>query len=177
MNVGVLPPAMMADALADGSIDGFCAGPPWGRLSQERGAGKVAFRAVRLRSGVPEKALALRETDPLREPETVAKLVRAVDAASRWVGDEANADELFALMAEPGMVGVEAETIRAAVDRSGMRLTGRAVLRPDPSHGAWIVGRMRQGGQLGGADGQTAEARAAGAFRSDLFDAAAGASG
>ena len=175
VNVSVLPPSMMADALSDGSIDGFCAGPPWGRLSEERGAGRIAFRAVRLRSGVAEKALALRENDPLRDPETLAKLVRAIAAASRWVGEEANGEELFALLARAELVGVAAHTIRAAVDRSGMRLSGDGVLRPDQSHGAWCIAQMRASGRLR-EDRAQDDAAAARAFRYDLFDAAVAAS-
>ena len=171
VNVTVLPPPMMADALAEGSIDGFCAGPPWGRLAEERGAGRIAFRAVRLRSGLPEKALALRESDPMREPDAVPRLVRAVAAAAAWCADPANADELFALLAAPEAVGVDARTIRAAIDRSGMRLAGRDVLRPDPGHGSWIAGRMRRWGQARGVEAETERAARSG-FRPDLFAAA-----
>ena len=183
VNVTVLPPPMLADALAEGSIDGFCAGPPWGRLAEERGAGRVAFRAVRLRSGVPEKALALRESDPLRDPDTVPRLVRSIRSAAAWVADPANADDLLALLAEPSSVGVPAGTIRSAVDRSGMRLAGDDVLRPDPSHAAWIAGRMARWGQARGAAGESGKEgddalarRAAAGFRADLFDAAVRAS-
>ena len=171
VNITVLPPPMLADALAEGSIDGFCAGPPWGRLAEERGAGRVAFRAIRLRSGVPEKALALRESDPMRDDETVIALVRAVARAAAWVADPANADELFALLAAPDAVGVPERTIRTAIDRSGMRLSGEGVLRPDPDHGRWIAGRMLRWGQVRGDEG-AAMARAASGFRHDLFDAA-----
>ena len=172
VNMTVLPPAMMADALAEGTIDGFCAGPPWGRLAEEHGAGRIAFRAVRMRSDVPEKALALREADPLRDPDTVSALVRAVVAAAEWVADEANASDLFALLGRADAVGVAPETIRAAVDRSGMRLT-RDVLRPDLNHAAWIVNRMRRWGQV--EEDVTAQDTAVErAFRADLFDQALG---
>lgn len=172
VNVTVLPPPMLADALAEGSVDGFCAGPPWGRLAEERGAGRVAFRAARLASGVPEKALALRESDPLREDGTVHALVRAVRAASDWVADPANADDLFALLAAPDAVGVEAHTIRAAVDRSGMRLAGTDVLRPSAEYATWIAGRMARWGQVRPEDAARATEEAALGFRPDWFDAA-----
>ena len=179
VNVTVLPPPMMADALAEDSIDGFCAGPPWGRLAEERGAGSIAFRAVRLRSGVPEKALALRANDPLRDERTVLALVRSIAAAAAWVADPANAEELFALLAGPDAVGVEARTIRAAIDRSGMRLAGSDALRPDPAHADWILGRMRRWGQApesdGGASGAVEGVRSG--FRHDLFDRALAGSG
>ena len=175
VHLTVLPPAMMADALAEGTIDGFCAGPPWGRLAQERGAGHVAFRAVHLERGVPEKALALRANDPLRDRETVLGLIRAVRAASRWVADEANGDELFALLARADAVGVPAPTIRAAIDRSGMSLWGDDTLRPRAAFGRWIARQMVRAGQLdgGGDDGVDPDADAVAAFRTDLFDEAA----
>lgn len=172
VNVTVLPPPMLADALAEGSVDGFCAGPPWGRLAQERGAGSVAFRTVRLRSGVPEKALALRESDPLREDDTIERLVRAVSAAADWVADPANADELFPLLGAADAVGVPERTIRAAIDRSGMRLAGRDVLRPDPGRAAWIAHQMHRWGQAGDRDSAETERIALSGFRPDRYDAA-----
>lgn len=168
VTVSVLPPAMMADALREGSIDGFCAGPPWGRLAQERGAGKVAFRMVRLRSGVPEKALALRAVDPLRDKHTVISLVRAIVRASQWVADESNATELFDLLAQPDAVGVAANTIATAVDRSGMRLSGHDILRPQPDHAAWIVEQMQRWTPTLHADSLQADTL----FRSDIYDMA-----
>ena len=168
VNVSVLPPSMMADALRDGSIDGFCAGPPWGHLAQERGAGNVAFRMKRFRDGVPEKALALRASDPLRHGETIERLVRAVAAASSWVADEANAHELFHMLAQPDAVGVDAATIATAVERSGMRLSGDTVLRPEPAHAAWIVEQMRRWMPTPALDAVEGSAM----FRSDLYDKA-----
>ena len=172
VNVVVLPPPMMADALAEGQVDGFCAGPPWGRLAEEHGAGRIAFRAVRLAPGTPEKALALRESDPMREPEAVPALVRAVAAAAAWVAHPANEAALFAMLAEPGGVGVPERVIRAAIDRSGMRLSGLATLRPDPAHADWILARMTRWGQV--REDESGADTAAKGFRPDLFDAAIG---
>ena len=174
VHLTVLPPPMLADALAEGTVDGFCAGPPWGRLAEERGAGRVAFRAVRLRSGVPEKALALREHDPMREPDTPLRLVRAIAAAADWVADPRNADALFALLAAPDAVGVDAATIRTAIDRSGMRLAGRDALQPDADRTAWIAGRMRRWGQTKGLADESVERAAASGFPPDAFDEALG---
>lgn len=172
VNVTVLPPPMMADALAEGLVDGFCAGPPWGRLAEERGAGRIAFRAVRLRSGTPEKALALRETDPLRDTNTVMRLVRAVVRAADWVADPENEDELFSLLSASDAVGVDARTIRAAIDRSGMKLSGRRVMRPDPARARWIADRMLRWGQAKGVSTESMEAAAIAGFRRDMFDQA-----
>ena len=175
VNITVLPPPMLANALAEGSIDGFCAGPPWGRLAEERGAGRVAFRTVRLRSGVPEKALALREHDPLREDDTIDRTVRAIAKAADWVADSANADALFPLLAASDAVGVDERTIRAAIDRSGMRLNGRDVLRPDADRARWIAGRIARWGTAGPSaplDPAAIERAAVSGFRHDRFDAA-----
>ncbi|MEN0039757.1 MAG: CmpA/NrtA family ABC transporter substrate-binding protein [Pseudomonadota bacterium] len=168
VNITVLPPVMMADALGEGSVDGFCAGPPWGRLAEEHGAGRVAFRAVQMQKMVPEKALAMRMTDPLRDAETVPNLVRAIIRASRWIADEDNADSLFAMLSERDCVGVAPQTIRSAVDRSGMQLFGDNVLRPDPAHAKWISDEMERWLQV---DTTPLEQRNA-MFRNDLFDEA-----
>ena len=175
VNVTVLPPTMMADALAEGSIDGFCAGPPWGRLAADRGAGRVAFRGLRLQPGVPEKALALRENDSLRDPDMIPRLIRAVASAAEWCAEPAHADEMFAILAEPDAVGVDARTIRAAIDRSGMRLAGTDVLRPDAGRATWIAERMSRWGQAKGVDGARMRSATEAGFRPHSFDEALGA--
>ena len=172
VNATVLPPPLMADALAEGSIDGFCAGPPWGRLAEERGAGRVAFRAVRLQTGVPEKALALRQNDPMRDADTIPRLVRAVFAAAQWCADPENADELFKILAAPDAVGVHAETIRSAIDRSGMRIAGADTLRPDLERASWIAERMVRWKQATAVEAERVEEAVRSSFRPDLFDSA-----
>ena len=175
VNLTVLPPLRMADALAEGSIDGFCAGPPWGRLAEERGVGRVAFRMVRLRAGVPEKALAVRETDPMRDADAVPRLVRAVAAAAEWCADTTNADRMFAILAAPDALGVPEQTIRRAIDRSGMRIAGRDTLRPDPTRIDWIAERMVRWGHSNDMDQATVGQVARDGFRPTSFDRALGA--
>ena len=175
VNVTVLPPPLMADALAEGSIDGFCAGPPWGRLAEDRGAGRVAFRTARLQSGVPEKALALRESDPMRDADTIPRLVRAVAAGAEWCADPTNADELLNILAAADGVGVDARTIQSAIDRSGMRIAGHDTLRPDPARVSWITKQMVRWGQTKGLRADEVETAAASGFGPNLFDAAFGA--
>ena len=41
VEIVILPPSLMADALERGSIDGYCVGEPWNTLAQSRGSGQI----------------------------------------------------------------------------------------------------------------------------------------
>ena len=55
----VVPPADMAEALAAGRIDGFCAGAPWGAVADAAGAGRSVAVTSAVWPNHPEKCLAL----------------------------------------------------------------------------------------------------------------------
>lgn len=170
VNLIVVPPPQMADALTDGVIDAFCAGPPWGRLAEESIGAVLAFRAVELVRDAPEKALAIRETDRMRDPDSLARLLRAAHAASRWADDPANRDAVVALLSGPDALALPKGTIGAALDRSGMRLFGPGVNRPSEAHGRWIFCEIVRWQGVA----PSREAEALEAFPSDPFDAAIG---
>ena len=168
VNLVVIPPQQMADALADGMIDAFCAGPPWGRLAEDSGRAVLAFRAVQLVLDAPEKALAIGETDRFRDPETLARLIRATHAASRWADAAENRHELVELLSRPDTLALPATVIEEALGRSGMQLFGEGVNRPSDRHARWIFHEMQR--WHGIPDAREPDALAA--FRADLYDGA-----
>ncbi len=56
----VIPPPQMADALAAGTLDGFCAGEPWHAVAKARGAGRTVAYTGEIWPDHPEKVLACR---------------------------------------------------------------------------------------------------------------------
>lgn len=84
----VLPPQLMAASLANGQIDGFCAGAPWNALAVEVGTGVIVALGVDLIADAPEKLLVLRAAaDKLRQVRSVAMSTRR----NRAEGSKANA--------------------------------------------------------------------------------------
>lgn len=162
----VVPPPRLADLLADGVIEGFCAGEPWNAVAVAAGAGRVVVHATQLRSRTPDKVLGVTEVWATAHPEAVQGLIRGLVNASAWVEAPENRAELAALLSRPEHVGVAADIIAASLD--GMSFHRGGANRPSTDDGLWLAGEMRRWGQTG----PEAEAIAAKIYRPDLYDAA-----
>ncbi len=184
VEIVVLPPPLMADALREGRIDGFCAGEPWNSLAVEAGLGAiVATKSALWRQG-PDKALGLRADFMQRRPQALAALIRALHAAARWAGDPDNHAALAQLLARAEYLDAPAEILARA-------LSGRIVLAPGEaaapvadflefhahaanypwrSHALWFAAQMARWGQI--AYSPERFAAAAAVYRPDLFRAA-----
>src|SRR5438067_2827538 len=90
----VLPPPLMASALAAGEIDGFSAGEPWNSTAVDLGAGEIVALGCRIWESGPEKVLAMREDWAEANPDTVDQLLRALDEAATWCDASDNHAEL-----------------------------------------------------------------------------------
>ncbi len=118
VQITVLPPPFLPDALAVAHIDGYCVGEPWNTAAVERGVGAIITTKSRIWPASLEKVLAMRTVTGAREPQTVARLVRALAQASHWCGAPGNVEELAALLGRP-------EYLDAPVSRLIPGLTGR----------------------------------------------------
>jgi two-component system, oxyanion-binding sensor len=109
----VVPPPQTARALAEGAIEGFCAGEPWGSHAAAIGAGRVTLTSGDIWPDHPEKVLAFREGLP--HAEAVA-LTAAVIAAARWLDDPANNEAAAELMHARVFPALSPETVRLAFE-------------------------------------------------------------
>ena len=159
----VVAPPRTAELLADGVIEGFCAGEPWNLLAEAAGAGRVVARAANLHGHSPDKALGVTEAWAEAHPDVLAALMRALVRASAWAGVPENRLALAGLLARP-------EHLDQPVEILAHSLPGAALgdNRPAPEDAAWLAGQMRRWGQAGA----EADAAAARVFASDRFDRA-----
>ncbi len=111
----VVPPPQMARALAEGAIEGFCAGEPWGSHAVAVGAGRFAFTTGDIWPDHPEKVLAFAEGLAEREPDAVIVATAAVIEAQRWLTDPANLRDAVALLAERVFPTLATSTIAAVL--------------------------------------------------------------
>lgn len=175
----VLPPPLLVDALRSGQVDGFCVGEPWNSLAVDSGLGVLAVACSDLWPQPPEKVLGMRADFAAGNPEVVAALLRALQAAARWAGDPANYDDLAQLLAQPRYVGAPARLLHAALAGALPAAAGQQpLLRPQfvsfapetiqarPAHAEFLVSRMEACGQHP-RDAQ-ARQRALGSFGTDL---------
>lgn len=180
----VLPPPLLVDALRNGQIDGFCVGEPWNSLAVEAGIGCIAAVTSDLWPSGAEKVLGMRRDWAERHPDLVARLVRAIDAASRWCDDAAHHEDLAALLGEPRHVGAPASVLQAALaGRLPFAQGAAAFSRPEfiafarhgaaspaPEHAAWFHAQMVRWGQVTAADGALEIATSS--YRPDLYRSA-----
>lgn len=102
----VVPPPLMTEALKAGAIDGHCVAEPWGSASVLAGAGRIATTKSKIWQGSPEKVLGVSARWAKANPGALAALLRAMHAAARWCGDPANRAEAAAILAAPNYIGL-----------------------------------------------------------------------
>jgi NitT/TauT family transport system ATP-binding protein len=180
----VLPPPYMVDSLANGHVDGFCAGAPWSSIAVDRGVGHILHFASDILARAAEKVLAVRQNWAEKNPEILASLLRAVARATEYVEQPQNRAEAARLLAQPERVGVDADIIRrtlegrlkispdgTARESSRYLLVGRdTAARPEPLQAAWLYAQMVRWGQT--ALSPEALKTVMAVFRADLYDAA-----
>ncbi|PSJ42083.1 CmpA/NrtA family ABC transporter substrate-binding protein [Allosphingosinicella deserti] len=181
LQLRVLPPSAMVEALAAGEIDGFIAGEPWSSVAVEEGLGEIVAFTSNIWGRSVEKVLAMREDWAEANPDTVDRLLRALDRAAAWCEDPANAAELAAMLSDPEVIGEPAHLIeRALAGRMALSRGGEIVDSPDflmlhreaanfpwRSQALWIYSQFVRWKFV--APNPAAEARAARLFRSDIY--------
>jgi two-component system, oxyanion-binding sensor len=180
----VLPPPYMVESLAGRQVDAFCVGAPWNSVAVDIGVGFILHFVSEILGRATEKVLAVRSRWARENAPVLTRLVRANRRAAAFVEDQANRDEVIALLAAPNRIGVAGEVIRRTLDgrikvapdgavRSSDRylLIGRqSAARPDEVQAAWLYAQMVRWGQARLSADMLAAAKAV--FRPDLFDAA-----
>ena len=180
----VIPPPLLADALREGQIDGFCVGEPWNSVAVDAGIGAIVTPTTALWPLSPDKVLGCRAEWAERYPEQLAGLLRALYRAAVWTGQPENHAEVAKLLAEPRYVGTSAGLLHRA-------LAGRLTLRPgaEPvpltnfyvpashhatfpwvSHALWFYAQMVRWRQVEYSAEHLAAVR--GTYRPDLYRAA-----
>jgi len=183
IEIVIVPPPFMADALAAGRIDGYCAGEPWNSLSVARGVGRIATVKAKIWKNSPEKVLGVRKSFADQKPEVLAALLRALHRSARWCQDPANRNALSLLMAETRFLGLTPElqmpalTGRLAIG-GGVELEiadfflpfDKAASFPWKSHALWFYSQMVRWGQVEHRQENVARARET--YRPDIYRAA-----
>jgi ABC-type nitrate/sulfonate/bicarbonate transport system substrate-binding protein len=180
----VLPPPYMVESLGNRQVDGFCVGAPWNSVAVDLGIGRILHFGLDIFARAPEKVLAMHTAWPEERADVLARLLRALDGAVRFIADPHNLDEAASLIAAPHRLDVPPGIVRGTLEgqlrlaRGGVPRTapnyiliGRdGVARPDPIHAAWLYAQMVRWSQAPLSPELLASAKAC--FRPDLYDAA-----
>jgi ABC-type nitrate/sulfonate/bicarbonate transport system substrate-binding protein len=115
VEIVVLPPPLMADALKAGHVDGYCVGEPWNSVGVANGAGRIATVKAAIWSASPEKVLGATGKWAAAHPEALAALLRALHEAALWCGHAANHAEAAAILSHPDYLDQPAALIARAL--------------------------------------------------------------
>ncbi|NKI62163.1 ABC transporter substrate-binding protein [Labrenzia sp. PO1] len=161
VEITVLAPQVMADALAAGQLDGYCVGEPWNTAAVDAGTGRIATYKQAIWPDSPEKVLGVTRKWAEANPETLAALMRAFSAAADWCADPKNNAELADMLARPDLLACPAEICLAALSgriRLGpvsvknvpdfLTFSGGLKAAPMPVHGKWFYEQMVRWGQV-----------------------------
>lgn len=180
VEIVILPPPLMADALGSSALDGFCAGEPWNTAAVLLGHGRIATVKAKIWRSSPEKVLGADARWSGANPEALSALLRAIHRAAQWCAEPANHAELAGIMAAPAYVGRPAEWMLPAL--SGHLGTSansivdvddffvpqaKAATFPWKSHALWFYSQMVRWGQAEHSAANAAIARET--YRPDLY--------
>lgn len=183
IEIVIVPPPFMTDAMAAGRIDGYCVGEPWNSAAVAAGTGRIVTVKALLWRNSPEKVIGARRAWAEKNPDALAALLRALHHSARWCQDPANRSELAALMARPAFLG-QPEAIQMPALTGLLQLGGgversvedfflpfdKAANFPWKSHALWFYTQMVRWGQLPHTPANLAIARDC--YRPDLYRSA-----
>lgn len=97
----IMPPDRMIDALASQEIDGFCAGPPWGTEADLRGLGSIVAGSANIHAGHLEKTLVTTQRWNQSSPGLSQALKSAISEATRFCMNPRNSAEVVRQLSIP----------------------------------------------------------------------------
>lgn len=183
VEIVVLPPPLLPDALGTGGIDGYCVGEPWNSIGVATKGAHIATVKASIWQSSPDKVIGMRATWAEEHPELVAAVIRAIYQAGAWCADPANHAEAARIMSGPSYLDTSSEIVARAL--TGMLEVGggktchvtdfftphaSAANFPWKSHALWYYSQMVRWGDVAASPANAAIAAAS--FRPDLYRAA-----
>jgi two-component system, oxyanion-binding sensor len=115
IEIVIVPPPLMVDALASGAIDGYCVGEPWNSAATLLGRGYIATVKAAIWRSSPEKVLGASAQWALENPDALAALLVALCKSAQWCGSASNNEELAEILADKAYVGRPSEWMLPAL--------------------------------------------------------------
>jgi len=151
-----VPPPLVASELAEGRIDGFCAGQPWGSRAVDLRCGRIALTTGDIWPNHPEKVMAVSAERLARTPEQVVSAVAALIEAGIWLQNPANIPHTVDILHRRAMPDVPeavlaqslTDQLIAAPDEAPITAPGLQfgpdATYPHPDHAIWWLQQMQR---------------------------------
>ncbi|WP_298987037.1 CmpA/NrtA family ABC transporter substrate-binding protein [uncultured Roseibium sp.] len=186
VEISVLAPQVMADALQAKQIDGYCVGEPWNTAAVSAGTGRIVTYKQAIWPDSPEKVLGVTHTWAERNPETLAALLRAFSAAAEWCASPENAEQLAGILSRPDLLSCPMEICMPAItgqmrfdigepelsQPDFLSFSGGSKAAPMPAHGRWFFEQMVRWGQASASEEAFSQAEAV--FSPQIYRSALG---
>ncbi len=170
-----VPPPRMADAVAEGFVDAFWVGEPWGSVAVRQNVGRLMMTGQDVWNFAPEKVLAVRHDWAETNEDTARRLMRAVYRASAWLDAHTNRTLAVEILARSEHLSMSPDLIDPALSGQMtprlnhapeavprfLQFHKHAASFPWRSQAAWIAQQL-------GADASGIQ-KAKACFRSDLY--------
>jgi len=179
IEIVVLPPPLLPEALGSGGLDGYCVGEPWNSVGVAQHGAHIATTKASIWQWSPDKLIGMRADWAAAHPELVSAVVRAILRAGQWLEATENRMEAAEIMARPAYLNLPVEIVARAL--TGQIDSGSALVdQPDyfiphagaanfpwKSHALWYYSQMVRWGEVEASPHNAALAAAA--FRPDLY--------
>jgi len=182
VEIVVLPPPLLPEALDAGGLDGYCVGEPWNSVGVAKYGARIATTKSSIWQWSPDKAIGMRSDWAEQNPDLVAAVIRAIYRAGQWCQDSTNRLRAAQIMAGPAYLNQPVEIVARAltgqIDGGARQVSipdfyvphAGAANFPWKSHGLWYYSQMVRWGEVGFSAANAAIAAAT--FRPDLYRAA-----
>ncbi len=174
------PPPLMSQAVADGEIDIFCVGEPWGSVAVTSGVAELIMPGAAIWASAPEKVLGLRRDWIEANDALCGALIRSIYRAAKWLGQTENGPLASEILARSEHLDLSDQLIDPALTGRLVMRSGRAPMQIDGflkfhagastfpwrSLGAWIG---QQISELHGLDRERTMIEGSNCWRSDLY--------
>jgi NitT/TauT family transport system ATP-binding protein len=183
IEIVIVPPPLMVDALANGTIDGYCVGEPWNTAAVLAGTGHIATVKAAIWRSSPEKVLSVSARWAEENGDTLSALLRALCRAAEWCGNAENREDLARILAQKVYVDRPSEWMLPALQGKLPDGAGnveavadffvpfaKAATFPWKSHALWFYSQMVRWGQVQHGAGNAHVARET--YRPDIYRAA-----
>ncbi len=158
----VIPPPKMVEAMREGNIQGFCVGEPWNTLAVQQQLGHVVATKYELWNNSPEKVFAVTEQWAKDYPNTHQAALRALLKACAWLDQSQHRQQAARLISQAAYIALPEETVALSLtghclkhwDKPAENLDDFHVFHrysanfPWLSHPEWVIAQMYRWGQL-----------------------------
>jgi two-component system, oxyanion-binding sensor len=157
IEITIVPPALMPDAMVAGNIDGYCVGEPWNSVAASIGVSSVVATKSAIWQSSPEKVLAVRDTWAVSNADVLNELLVALHQSALWASEANNREALALILSRPQYVGVDSRLVlrslegrlqSEATQPDFIMFAERGANFPWQSHALWFYSQMVRWGQI-----------------------------